>query len=128
MYLGSKELTSLSMRTVQQTLQELHSKLPAAMHLSNLARQDLAVDIRRSIFNVDLLYLGTIMPLYRRIVTQLLQSSAPNEGCDNSTERPSRGVLLEQAERGVIAAKHSARILGLLPAEYGALKRFWLVM
>jgi len=131
LHLAFTELTSLSLHAIQQTLQAWHSKLPEEMHLSNLSRQDLAVNVRRAIFHVHLLYLGAVMMLYRRIASQLVQYSTSGEipsGSANAANRPDRDSLLEQAEKGITAAKHSARILGLLLAEQGVFKRCWLVM
>lgn len=133
LHLAFKDLTSNSLHAIQQTLQDWHSKLPEEMYLSNLSRSDLAANVRRAIFHVHLLYLGAVMLLYRRIASQLIQSpinQAEKESNkrDRSPQRPDRESLLEQAEKGIAAAKHSARILGLLLAEQGVFKRCWLVM
>ncbi|KAK1835722.1 hypothetical protein QBC39DRAFT_339461 [Podospora conica] len=135
LHLAFKDLTRNSMHAIQQTLQHWHSKLPEEMYLSNLSRQDLATNVRRAIFHVHLLYLGAVMLLYRRIASQLIQSSSTRAdkesgrlARDRSPQRPDRESLLQQAEKGIVAAKHSARILGLLLAEQGVFKRCWLVI
>ncbi|KAK0720194.1 hypothetical protein B0H67DRAFT_178870 [Lasiosphaeris hirsuta] len=128
MHLASKELTNTGIDCVMNALQDWHGRLPQQMHLSNLGRQDLTDQVRRSIFHVHLLYLGAIILLYRRVACQFVQSYNLGGQLDNSTADKSRARLLDHAEKGIIAARHSARILGLLLAERGIFRRCWLVI
>ncbi|KAK3941039.1 hypothetical protein QBC46DRAFT_111363 [Diplogelasinospora grovesii] len=127
MHLAFKELTTLAMDSIMKDLQDWYGKLPAQMHLANLGRQDLPDQVRRSIFHVHLLYLGAIMLLYRRIASQFVKQYQADEQRD-LLNKPREKMLLNHAQQGVIAAKHSARILGLLLAERGIFKRCWLVI
>ncbi|KAK3359577.1 hypothetical protein B0T25DRAFT_102716 [Lasiosphaeria hispida] len=129
MHLASKELTNAGIDSVMSALQDWHGKLPEQMHLSNLGRQDLADQVRRSIFHVHLLYLGAIILLYRRVACQFVQSYRIGGQDGNSTlDNEPRARLLDHAEKGIVAARHSARILGLLLTERGIFKRCWLVI
>ncbi|KAK3328166.1 hypothetical protein B0T19DRAFT_423831 [Cercophora scortea] len=131
-HLASKELTGLAMDSAMCKLQQWHSSLPNAMLLANLGRQDLPDSVRRSIYHVHLLYLGAMMLLYRRIASQFVRTEpACNPGSEDDScvvDMELHKNMLARAHQGVIAAKHSARILGLLLAEKGIFKRCWLVI
>ena len=129
MHLAFKHVNTNTVDAVMAELQDWHGKLAARMHLSNLGRQDLSAQIKCSIYHVHLLYLGAMMLLYRRIASQLTQpvplskSGKPDIVQDNDGEK-----LLAYAHQGIVAAKHSSRILGLMLNERGIYKRCWLVM
>lgn len=128
-HLSLKELTTTALDSALKALQDWHNNLAPPMRLANLAKQDLPDIIRRSLFHVHLLYLGAHILLYRRIASQLVQpfDFDPAEGSEPNWDQQQR-ALLEHADKGITAAKHSARILGLLLAENGIFKRCWLVM
>ncbi|KAK0635982.1 hypothetical protein B0T17DRAFT_517803 [Bombardia bombarda] len=129
MHLAVKELTTSAINTIMDDLQQWHGKLSVKMHLSNLGRDDLPDSIRRSIFHVHLLYLGAIMLLYRRIALHFVQSLQPGADVSSSVDwKPKEKELLHHAHQGIIAAKHSSRILGLLLKERGVFERCWLVI
>ncbi|KAH7130893.1 hypothetical protein EDB81DRAFT_727833 [Dactylonectria macrodidyma] len=127
MHLSSKELTSQSMDSVNKDIQHWHNELPSQMHLTNICRQDLPLEARRSILGTHLLYLGTTMLLYRRITSQFVRSSGIDHGHDIMW-KPFEKTFLSHADQAMTAARHSARILSLLQAEQGIFKRCWLII
>ncbi|KAH7116667.1 hypothetical protein B0J13DRAFT_571537 [Dactylonectria estremocensis] len=127
MHLSSEEMTCQAMDSISKDLQDWHNRLPSEMQLANLCREDLPVEARRSILGTHLLYLGTRMLLYRRIASQFVRSSRISHG-NNILWEPLEDRFLSHADQAVTAAKHSARILGLLRAEKGIFKRCWLVI
>ncbi|KAH6988735.1 hypothetical protein EDB80DRAFT_175252 [Ilyonectria destructans] len=127
MHLSSKELTSQAMDSINKEIQDWHNQLPSQMHLANICRGDLPVEARRSILATHLLYLGTTMLLYRRITLQFVQSSGIDCG-DDILSKLFEDTFLNHADQAVTAARHSARILGLLHTEKGIFKRCWLII
>ncbi|KAL6405769.1 hypothetical protein AUP68_10907 [Ilyonectria robusta] len=127
MHLSSKELTSQAMDSINKEIQDWHNQLPSQMHLANICRVDLPVEARRSILATHLLYLGTTMLLYRRITSQFVRSSRIDRG-DDILSKPLEDTFLNHADQAVTAARHSARILGLLHTEKGIFKRCWLII
>jgi len=127
MHLAFKELSVLAIDSITKDLQGWYDQLPASMHLGNLQREDLPVGARRSIYHAHLLYLGAMMLLHRRIASQLIRSYGG--GPDRSLLwQPHEKSLISNTNEGVLAAKNSARTLGLLLDENGIFKRCWLVM
>lgn len=120
---------SISFRTMQSILEDLqgwYSQLPQAMKIENL-HCEISTEERRSIYHVHLLYLGSIILLYRRIACHVLQSY----GLDEARNIHPTGIdqlAFEHAIQGFVAAKHSARILSLLLSEDGIFRKCWLVM
>ncbi|KAH6971648.1 hypothetical protein BKA56DRAFT_495126 [Ilyonectria sp. MPI-CAGE-AT-0026] len=127
MHLSSKEMTSQAMDSIDKDLQDWHNQLPSQMHLANLCRQDVPVEARRSILATHLLYLGCTMLLYRRIASQFARSSRIDDGHDIPW-KPLEDSFLNHADQAMTAARHSARILGLLRAEKGIFKKCWLII
>ncbi|KAH7302938.1 hypothetical protein B0I35DRAFT_500478 [Stachybotrys elegans] len=117
----------ISFREVVSEIQDWHNQLPSQMHLANICRVDFPVEARRSILATHLLYLGTTMLLYRRITSQFVQSSGIGHG-DDILSKPFKDTFLNHADQAVTAARHSARILGLLHSEKGIFKRCWLII
>ncbi|KAL6411797.1 hypothetical protein AUP68_04175 [Ilyonectria robusta] len=127
MHLSSNELTSQAMDSINKEIQGWHNQLPSQMHLANICRVDLPVEARRSILATHLLYLGTTMLLYRRITSQFVRSSGIDRG-DDILSKPLEDTFLNHADQAVTAARHSARILGLLHTEKGIFKKCWLII
>lgn len=128
-HLSQSELTVAALHSALKKLQDWHQNLAPQMRLSNLASLDMPDIVRRSLFHAHLLYLGAHILIYRRIASQLVPTSAFEGALDSEPNWDQRqNALLEHAEKGITAAKHSARILGLLLAENGIFKRCWLVM
>ncbi|KAJ9150367.1 Nitrate assimilation regulatory protein nirA [Pleurostoma richardsiae] len=127
MQLSFRDLSVLSTETITKDLQDWYGQLPHEMRLSNLGCEDLPVDLRRSIYFVNLLYLGAIMLLYRRIVYQFVRSFNLDKDRD-ILPRDFDKRLGGPAEQSVLAAKHSTRILALLMSENGVFRRCWLVI
>ena len=127
MHLSSKELTNQAIDAVNKEIQDWHNQLPSQMHLANICRVDLPVESRRSILGTHLLYLGTTMLLYRRITSQFVRSSGIDRG-DGVMRNPFEDTVINHADQAVTAARHSARILGLLHTEKGVFKKCWLIM
>ncbi|KAI3579731.1 hypothetical protein IWW34DRAFT_908952 [Fusarium oxysporum f. sp. albedinis] len=127
MHLSFKELPSQAMDSINKDLQDWHNQLPRQMHLPNLCREDLPVEVRRTILATHLLYLGATMLLYRRIASQFVRRSGVDHG-HGILWKSIENTFLNHVDQGVTAARHSARILGLLRAEGGIFKRCWLVI
>ncbi|KAG7112207.1 hypothetical protein HYQ44_010402 [Verticillium longisporum] len=127
MHLSSKELTSQAMDSIHKDLQDWHNQLPSQMRLANLCREDLPVEVRRSMLGTHLLYLGTTMLLYRRIASQFVWTFGIDPEYD-ILWKPFENTFLNHTDQGVTAARHSARILGLLREEKAIFKRCWLII
>ncbi|KAF5697083.1 nitrate assimilation regulatory nirA [Fusarium mundagurra] len=127
MHLSFQELPSQAIDSISKDLQDWHNQLPKQIHLSNLSREDLPVEVRRTILATHLLYLGATMLLYRRIASQFVRRSGIHHG-HGILWQPIENAFLNHVDQGVTAARHSARMLGLLRAEAGIFKRCWLVI
>jgi len=128
-HLASKVLTSDALDSALQALQDWHESLPRALLLTNLARVDLGEQDRRTLFYTHLLYFGAIILIYRRIISQAVQNSRVGRANSKNSARDfPDGDLLSHSDKGILAAKYSSRILGLLLAECGIMKRCWLIM
>jgi hypothetical protein len=132
-HLALKVLTPDALDSALQTLQTWHETLPPQLLLANLGRTDMSEQDRRTIFYAHLLYLGAIILVYRRVVSQVVQDSRDGVDINLPTAaevslQPLAGILLSQADKGMFAAKYTARILGLLLANRGIVQRCWLVM
>ncbi|KAB5575416.1 hypothetical protein GE09DRAFT_592539 [Coniochaeta sp. 2T2.1] len=127
MHLAFKDLTELAVQAIMTDLQEWYHKLPQEMALSTLGHSDLPDSVRRSIYYVHLLYLGAIMLLYRRVASQYNRSVAEGNDADGQ-QKFFEQLMLNHAEQGVLAAKTSSRILGLLLNQVGCFKRCWIVI
>ncbi|KAF1348954.1 hypothetical protein BDV97DRAFT_399492 [Delphinella strobiligena] len=111
----SKHQTSLEI--VRQDLHQWHQDLPAAMRLTNLLNNpDLKTGVRTSIYIVHLLYLVSLMLLYR----QLLNTSPP------PIDQGSHGLFYQIHTDAVTAAQQSSRILNLLRADNCVVQRCWI--
>jgi len=130
MHLTQRELSAEAMDSIMKTLGDWHAQLPRRMLLANLVGQTLADEVRRSIYHAHLLYLGSLILVYRRIASQAARTiQFEQQKSGNGAET----AILDQVTRsraydGIVAAKHSATILGLLLAEKGIFRRCWLVM
>ncbi|KAB5531158.1 hypothetical protein GE09DRAFT_1145996 [Coniochaeta sp. 2T2.1] len=127
MHLAFKDLTELAVQAIMTDLQEWYHKLPKEMALATLGQSDLPDSVRRSIYYVHLLYLGAIMLLYRRVASQYNRSVAEGNDADGQ-QKFFEQLMLNHAEQGVLAAKTSSRILGLLLNQVGCFKRCWVVI
>ncbi len=123
----SDELAALTIESLMKDLQGWYDQLPAQMHLANLRRVDLSAGVRRSIYHVHLLYLGAVMLLHRRMASYFIRSKGLEKSRDFSWE-PFEKMLFKPVEEGILAARHTSRILGLLLEEKAILKQCWLVM
>ncbi|KAI9830903.1 MAG: hypothetical protein M1826_004333 [Phylliscum demangeonii] len=109
------------------SLSQWHANLPAAMHLTALFAVNITIELRRTIYFVHLLYLGAIMLLYRRIMVDLAQEGATAVGGRGLARLDGwRSQAARYAADGFLAAKQSARILGLLLEADGIFRRCWL--
>lgn len=128
-HLALKVLTNDALESALQVLQTWHETLPRQLLLANLGQADLVPQDRRTLFYVHLMYLGAIILVYRRIISQAVQDSRVIDPNNNSgAQRSVQSTLLSYAGHGMFAAKYTARILGLLLAEHGIIQRCWLVM
>ncbi|KAK3499470.1 uncharacterized protein B0T23DRAFT_17819 [Neurospora hispaniola] len=130
MQLEFQDLPRLTV-VANEYLEKWHEKLPIEVQLANLANPGLDDTVRRSIYHVHLLYLGAMQLLYRWIAARLIQTTTVN---GREVIVPSESVpeedrkLLKHVSQGLIAAKHSARLLALLHGERGIFQRCWLVI
>ncbi|KAI1875106.1 uncharacterized protein JN550_002535 [Neoarthrinium moseri] len=115
------------MPTIIQDLRRWYSRMPKEIRLDYEGRDSLPPGIKWSIYHVHLLYLGANILLYRRMVSQLLQTKSVDHG-QGMLSRPFREVFDEHGEQALLAAKDSARILNLMLQEEGIFQRCWLVI
>ena len=133
-HLALKVFSPDALDSALQALQAWHETLPPQLLLVNIARMDFCEQDRRTIFYVHLLYLGAIILVYRRAISQVVQDSRlggdtyPSPTTTDLSRRPLIRTLLSQADKGMFAAKYTSRILGLLLANRGIVQRCWLVM
>ena len=127
MHLAFKELSVLTIESIMKDLQAWYDQLPPSMNLVNFQREDFPVEARRSIYHAHLLHLGAIILLHRRIASQLIRSYGL-EPERSILWLPQRKALISNTAQGVLAAKNSARTMGLLLEENGIFKRCWLIM
>ena len=127
MHLVFKNLTGPSMQAIKRDLQDWYEELPESMRLGVTTHESLPVGTKRSIMHLHILYLGAIMLLYRRVVTQFLESYAI--GVPNSSLRMHpREAFVQHSGDAVQAASTSAGIAKLLLEDDGVFKHCWLVM
>ncbi|KAK3351128.1 hypothetical protein B0H65DRAFT_108575 [Neurospora tetraspora] len=130
MQLEFQDLPRLTV-VANEYLEKWHEKLPIEVQLANLANPGVDDTVRRSIFHVHLLYLGAMQLLYRWIAARLIQTTTVNGKevfvAGESVPEEDR-KLLKHVSQGLIAAKHSARLLALLHGERGIFQRCWLVI
>ncbi|KAH8647807.1 hypothetical protein BX600DRAFT_530764 [Xylariales sp. PMI_506] len=125
MHTSFGELSILSLSSMMEDLEAWHSMMPPVMAIANLSVDNLTPHVRRSIYHVHLLYLGSVILLYRRIASHIVQ-----------VNRDHRMLMLPQQHddlrrflaEGHHAARHSAIILGMMHREQGVFKRCWLVI
>jgi len=130
MQLEFQDLPKLTV-VANEYLEKWHEKLPVEVQLANLANLALDDTVRRSIYHVHLLYLGAMQLLYRWIAARLIQTTTVNgkEVIVASDSVPDEDrPLLKHVSQGLIAPKHSARLLALLHGERGIFQRCWLVI
>ncbi|OIW30222.1 hypothetical protein CONLIGDRAFT_714604 [Coniochaeta ligniaria NRRL 30616] len=127
MHLASEDLTALAIESIMADLQDWYRKLPPAMALATLGQSDLPNNVRRSIYYVHLLYLGAIMLVYRRVASQFNRIIGVNNKV-NTQSKAFEQTMLNHAEEGVLAAKASSRVLGLLLTQTGCFKRCWIII
>ncbi|QUC21010.1 uncharacterized protein UV8b_05251 [Ustilaginoidea virens] len=127
MHLVFQELSMKSIETIMQDLQRWYEELPDCVRLESSGRDGLQTETKRSIMHLHLLYLGAMMLLYRRVVTQFLQSyligSSPGV-----LQMSCNDVIVQQANETVLAASTSARIVKLLMDDQAVFKHCWLVI
>lgn len=112
-----KHQSSTSLEIVRQDLHQWHQDLPAAMRLTNLLNNpDLKTGVRTSIYIVHLLYLGSLMLLYR----QFLNQTPP------PIDEGTHGLFFQIHTDAVTAAQQSSRILNLLRADNCVVQRCWI--
>ena len=128
MQLSFRDLTTLAMKSISKDLQTWYKDLPPPMRLDTISKDDrLALETKRTILHVHLLYLGAIMLLYRRIASQYLRFL--NLEKERATwQMPVGEAVAEQSAEAVMAASTSARILKLLLLDDSVFRRCWLVM
>jgi len=127
MHLAFKEVAAPTVQSIMLELQNWYDQLPDAMRLHSASEADLPVEVARSIFYVHLLYLGAIMLVYRRVVTQYIRSLA-DRGDHDILPNPLDAIVSAVSNDGVTAAATSARILRYLLESSGIFKRCWLIM
>jgi len=126
-HLSYEDPTLPTVRAIMTSLHDWHNQLPREMTLHSVDDIPEPMGLKVTICYTHLLYLGATMLLYRRIVTQHMQSLGI------SGDYNVRGTSLEQAMRSfvgdaVTAATRSVRILTLLREDNGIFQRCWLVM
>jgi len=124
-----KQFTPLSVHAIIRDHEEWYRKLPDQISVANICVEELGVSLRRTICHVHLLYLGSVMLLYRRVVSHMVSSCGWEQ---RLWELVSLGSQVDTIsgifENGTQSAKLSARILALLLADDGVFRRCWLVI
>jgi hypothetical protein len=127
MHLVFTDITTVAMTAIRMDLQHWYQQLPEEMRLDATGQDDISLESRRTVLHVHLLYLGTVMLLYRRIAAQVLQQYTT--GCIMGRLQTSLPkTVIELSEESALAARTSARIVKLLHEDDGVFKRCWLVM
>lgn len=119
----------VSLTSLMKEFQDWYELLPPPLQLSNLAQKGglLPDGVWVSICHTHLLYLGAIMLLHRRTVSQCMETGTPNiDGSDASLAEGN--FIMGSSIDGIAAAKYSATILNLLLGRHMLFKRCWLVM
>lgn len=116
-------LAAASFKTMMHDLESWYRALPKAMHLSSLNRYDIALEVRRSICHVQLLYLGAIILLYRQMASQLVEMQDTGAYLHAGKE-----TLLRGFEDSHQAARQSSTILKLMLDQESIFRRCWLVI
>ncbi|KAK0619661.1 hypothetical protein B0T14DRAFT_566490 [Immersiella caudata] len=133
-HLALKVFSSDALDSAFQALQTWHETLPPQLLLANLARTDMSEQDRRTLFYVHLLYLGAIILVYRRAISQVVQDSRVggdtylSPTTTDISQKSLVRTLLSQADKGMFAARYTARILGLLLANRSIVQRCWLII
>jgi hypothetical protein len=129
MNLTLKKFKSSSIPSIIRDLEDWYSKLPEQMGVTNILNEELEVSLRRTICHVHLLYLGTVMLLYRRVTSHVVKSCSVEQNRLNPVLLGSQTDTVRLVvEKGLQAAQLSARILSLLFSDNGVFRRCWLVM
>ncbi|GAW22559.1 hypothetical protein ANO14919_120990 [Xylariales sp. No.14919] len=110
-----------------QDLEEWYEGLDPVLRLQGVPTQDLPLEVGRSIYLVHLLYLGANMLLFRRIAFQTLRLS------NNHTLLPapwqlSQHQYLQHADRALLAASSSAKIIKIMMDGNDVFKRCWIII
>ena len=108
MQLAFKDLTAPTVESIMSKLQNWYDQLPEQMHILSAGEINLTLAVRRTISHVQLLYLGAILLVYRRIATQYMHSLVGN-GDQNILENPLRNTLRSVGDKAIQAASTSAR-------------------
>jgi hypothetical protein len=127
LYLSFKELSGSALKSIMRDLQSWQEALPEEMHFEASGQEHLEIETRRSILHVHLLYLGAVMLLYRRVVSQFPLSRV-KETMSGPFQQPLSDVFINQSSQAALAAGMSAKILKLLQEDESIFKRCWLVM
>lgn len=127
MHLGFKEISVGAVGSAMHDLQQWYEELPSLIRLETAGQEHVPVETQRSIMHVHLLYLGTVMLLYRQIASgQLLETL--REHWNVESHIPSTKQLVDASHQAVLAATTSARILKLLFEDDAIFPRCWLVV
>ncbi|GAB1314630.1 hypothetical protein MFIFM68171_04840 [Madurella fahalii] len=124
-HLAVEELSTRSMESIRKVLYDWHGQLPPQVQLQSLQNPNLPPLVRWSIYHTHLLYQGAFMLVYRRIVARCFRAYENGDGLSYLVDNP---IALSLVEQGVRSAKDSARILGLLLAEKGVIRKCWIVI
>lgn len=114
-----KSLSPGVISSISKDLRGWHENLPPVMCLANI--RDVETSNQHKIYFVHVLYLGALMLLQRCIMSRWFV-----EKMDPATQMDITEEASECIRDGYSAARQSARLLGLLKQEGGAVKRCWL--
>ncbi|KAK7932604.1 hypothetical protein PG985_003316 [Apiospora marii] len=119
------EHSVLSVASTRSDLQSWYSNLPQLLSLAGFSQENLPEYVRKMIYNVQLLYLCSIMLLYRRAASHIVRLI---RGAQTTSLQHQEEELLKYIAEGRDAARHSATLLSMFYAEQGFCKRCWLVI
>ena len=127
MHLGFKEISVGAIGSVTHDLQQWYEELPSPIRLETTGQDNAPLETQRNIMHVHLLYLGTIMLLYRRVASGQLLAFL-REHWSEESHIPSNEQLVDASHQAILAATTSARILKLLFDNNAIFSRCWLVV
>ena len=130
-HLTFKRITVLSFESVTRDLQSWYDKLPQNIQLRNLEQNNaLPPDVLRSAYHLHLLYMGAILLIYRRMVSQYGHAVTDTQQAGQQIflgDGP-EAVPISLLQQGIEAARTSASICSLLLQDDAKARRSWVVM
>ncbi|CAK7210530.1 hypothetical protein SCUCBS95973_000814 [Sporothrix curviconia] len=128
-HLTFRKITVLSFESVTRDLQSWYDKLPLSIHLRSLDQNNtLPPDVIRPAYHLHLLYLGAILLIYRRMVSQYGHAGSLKQPDQPFLGDGPEAIPLSLLKQGIDAARTSASICSLLLQDDPRARRSWAVI